>query len=173
MREDRPLTDAEYWILLSLDDAALLPELLSPIVERMTRRSRLPWRRWEDQEIRPKLSVDDAATAVANLVAASLVEVRQVRRDALDEAEQVPIELLDGQSIMGWPHPFGLGRALRHEDVLRVVTDERNWRYAAETDSEFEYWVGITEAGEAAYRRSGDQRSGRPPGGRPRLRERP
>lgn len=156
--DERPLTDAEYWILLSLDDAALLPELLTPIVARVTRRSRLPWRRWEEREIRPELAVDDAAAALANLVAAALVEVRQVRRDELDEAEQVPIELPDGQTVIGSPHPFDAGRALTHDEVLRVVGEERNWRYAADTGSEFEYWAAITEAGEAAYGESRDVR---------------
>jgi hypothetical protein len=156
--EDKRLTDAEYWILVSLDDAAMLPELLNPIVWITPRRSRRPWRRWEEQEIRPELAVEDAAAALATLVAAALVEVRQVRRHESNEVEQVPVELLDGKTVMGSPHPFDTGRALAHDDVLRVVSDERNWRYPAETDSESQYWIAITDAGEAAYRQSRDGR---------------
>jgi hypothetical protein len=151
------ITAAEYWILLSLDDAALLPELLHPIAESVARRSRLPWRRTEVREIRPELSVDAAATALATLVAANFVEVREVHHDGLDDAEQVPVDVL-GQTVMGWPHPFDLGRALQHDEVLRVVSEERNWRYSAKTASDFEYWVAITEAGEAAYRECRDRR---------------
>ena len=153
--DDKRLTDAEYWILLSLDDAEPLPDLVSRIVE-VKPRSRIPWRRWEAREIRPTLGVDDASVALADLVAAALVEVRQVRRDELDNPEQVPVELGDGRTVMGSPHPFDLGRALSHDDVLTVVGEPRNWHRS--TENEFEYWVATTEAGEAAYRESHDQR---------------
>jgi hypothetical protein len=157
-RDNNRLTDVAYWILVSLDDAALLPELLSPIFQGVERRSRLPWRRLEEREIRPKLTVDQVSAALPGLVGAGLVELREVRLGAVDAEEEKPVEFPGGLTLMVRPHPYHLGRALTNDEVLAVVGDPRSWEYPSETDLQFEYWAAISDAGEAAYQRSRDQR---------------
>ena len=133
------LTDVEYWVLLSLDDAAPLPELLRSIFQGAERSSRIPWRQSEEREIRPELTVDQVSAALPGLVGAGLVEVRPVRLGEVDNSDE-------GR------------RALAKDEVLAVVDDPSSWQLPAGIQAEYEYWAEITEAGEEAYRRSRDQR---------------
>jgi hypothetical protein len=148
---DECLTDAEYWVLLSLDDASLLAELLLPIVQ-VERRGSLVRRRWRERELRPKLEIAQAAGALACLVANGLVEVREVRERDERHHDLEALRLGSGPPLMVEPHPFDRGRPLATEEFRRAVGDPLNWRYPAEADAEFTYWAAITAPGEAAYK---------------------
>lgn len=115
------LTDAEFWILLSLDAEQGLFELLMPIVQVEGRRQR---------QIRPELTVTDAAQALVTLVARGFVEIR---------ASQV---------FYDWE----AGRVVTADEVQAAAGDPLTWRVPSEVPEGREtYWAVITAEGEAAY----------------------
>jgi len=74
------LTDAEFWLLLSLDAESAVWELLMPITRIEGRQRR---------QIRPSLEIPEAAEALASLAARGFVEVR-VRPEGVDDWDEWP-----------------------------------------------------------------------------------
>jgi hypothetical protein len=98
-RGEQALTDAEFWILLSLDAESPFSELLKPIVRHEDGESR---------EIRPALAVADAQQALTRLVAGGLVEVLAVTENDRNEwptvADDVALAIVDDRT--NWEGTF-------------------------------------------------------------------
>jgi hypothetical protein len=154
------LTDAEFWVLETLEDASSLPELLMPFFHLEERQSRLPWRRWQRREIRGALELRDAAEALTSLLIRGLVEIREVDERLIRPHERRPVHAKPDASPEEWvkailvgaePHPFATGRPLTADEVDDAIRDPENWKPPAETRRDVTYWVDMTEAGERAY----------------------
>lgn len=121
---DDQLSDAEFWILLSLDAAHRLPELLSSIVvhDRDSKR-----------EIRPRIDAEAASAAMDGLVQRGAAEISDRPRDALD---------------------VDVGPPFTTEVARSVLRSPASWRYPDEEGRKPNYWAAITPAGEEAYVRA-------------------
>jgi hypothetical protein len=117
------LTDAEFFLLVTLDAERFLCELLQPIVRHEGRRQ-FP--------VRPSLPMSDAAEALVSLVARGLAEVVATPPGVSDIAA---------------------GRVSSIDEVRAVVADPANWNTFAEVPmSECEVYQAVpTPAAEAAY----------------------
>ena len=124
----RELTDAELWVLLSLDAESYLHELLMPI-DRIEGRQR--------RRDRPSLEIAEAAAALASLAERGFVEIRMTAQHDYDWDRAQPVAI---------------------RDVRGVVGDPVNWSVPSEhAERRGLYLVDATDEGEGAYRREMEQ----------------